>query len=189
MGKITTRRLVLRPLLVDDITPAYIDSLNDPEVVRYTEARHVTWTDQKVREYVRDSNFPGVSELIGIFLNHSGRHIGNIRLSNFSNIHRRVDLGIMIFDKTQWSKGYATDALVGVSRYVFGELRYHKICADYHAVHHSSARTFAKAGYRVEGIFKDHFVIDGEFVDSVRIALVNGKKSSETEKGYLRRSP
>jgi len=33
---------------------------------------------------------------------------------------------------------------------------------------------FSKAGFEIEGIFKDHFYVgDGKYVDSVRIASVN----------------
>jgi ribosomal-protein-alanine N-acetyltransferase len=171
--KIVTPNLYLRPLQVSDITPEYINALNDSEVVRLTEARHQKWTEENVRKYVLDSNVEGVSQLLGIFLKESGRHIGNIRLFNFSEKHRRVELGIMLFDKSQWSRGYGTEAIIGVVDYAFNELRLHKICADYYAINSASARMFQKAGFESEGIFKDHFWLDGKYVDSVRIAKFN----------------
>lgn len=166
-------RMYLRELAVGDITPAYVNGLNDPEVVQYTGARHVRWDRQSVEEYVKRSNIEGESQLLGIFLRGSNQHIGNIRLSNFSVPHLRCELGIMIFDNSQWGKGYGTDALNAAADYIFGTLKLHRVCADYYSVNTASARIFAKAGFQIEGIFKDHFLLDGQYVDSVRIGRIN----------------
>jgi len=168
-----TERLHLRQFTVDDITPEYIDALNDKEVVQYTDARHTSWNVENSKEFVLDSNVEGKRELIGIFLKDSGKHIGNIRL-HFDNRERRVALGIMIWDKTQWGKGYATEALNAVSDYVFDDLGYHKLWADYYYGENvASYRMFAKTGFKIEGIFRDHFVLYGRFVDDVYVAKFN----------------
>ena len=173
MEKIITQNLYLRPLSITDITQEYISALNDDEVVRLTEARHQKWDEESVKRYVVESNVEGVSQLIGIFIRVSDKHIGNIRLLNFSEKHKRVDLGIMLFDKSQWSKGYGAESLRGITNYVFNVLKLHRICADYYSLNSASARMFEKAGFRIEGVFKDHFLLDGEYVDSVRIAKIN----------------
>ena len=170
MKKITTANLYLRQLLVSDITPGYIEALNDEEVVRLTEARHQKWDEEKVKRYIIESNIEGISQLIGIFLKENDKHIGNIRLFNFNKYHKRVEFGIMIFDKLQWSKGYGTEVLNAISDYIFKDFKLHKICADYYSVNAASAKMFKKAGFEIEGLFKDHFLLDGEYIDSVRIA-------------------
>lgn len=173
MKKIITPNLYLRPLQIGDITKEYINALNDTEVVRLTEARHQKWTEESVRKYVRDSNVEGVSQLFGIFLKESDKHIGNVRLFNFSVWHKRAEVGVMIFDKMQWSRGYGTEALTAVTDYAFSELKLHKICADYYAVNIEAAKYVKKAGFEIEGVLRDHFLLDGEYVDSVRIAKFN----------------
>ncbi len=175
MEKIVRQNLYLRQFSVADITQDYINALNDQEVVGLTEARHQKWDEESVKKYVRESNVDGVSQLIGIFLRESAKHIGNIRLSNFSVRHRRAELGIMIWDKSQWSKGYGAESLMAITDYAFNELKLHKICADYYSINVASAKMFEKAGFEIEGIFKDHFLLDGEYVDSVHIAKFNEK--------------
>lgn len=171
MTLIRTERLYLRELMVEDIGDQYVMGLNDPEVVGLTEARHSVWTREKVEAYVLESNIPGQSLLLGVFLSDCHRHIGNVRLFNFC-WHRRAELGIMIFDKSCWSKGYGSEAIIGVVDYAFEKLGLHRIVADYYAINTGSARMFAKAGFVVEGVFKDHFWLDGRYVDSVRIAKI-----------------
>lgn len=170
----TTSRLYLRPVTADDVSVGYLQALNDPEVVGLTEARHVQWDRQAVLDYIAQSNREGISQFLGIFLKDSDQHIGNIRLFNFSSVHRRLELSIIIFDKSQWSKGYGTEALQAVSQYVFEVLRFTRICADYYAPNAASARMFEKAGFQIEGVFRRHFFLDGQYVDSVRVAKING---------------
>lgn len=173
MEKIITQNLYLRPLSISDISREYISALNDDEVVKLTEARHQKWDEESVKRYIRESNVEGVSQLAGIFLRESDKHIGNIRIFNFSAKHKRAELGIMLFDKSQWSKGYGTESLMAITNYVFNELKLHKICADYYSVNVASPKMFEKAGFVIEGVFKEHFLLDGNYVDSVRIAKFN----------------
>jgi len=167
-----TERLHLRQFTVDDITPEYIEALNDKKVVQYTGARHKSWNLESSQEFVLDSNIEGIRELVGIFLKDSGKHIGNIRL-HFDKRERRVALGIMIWDKRQWGKSYGTEALNAISDYVFNDLGYHKLWAGYYTENISSGKMFKKAGFDIEGIFKDHFVLYGRFVNDVYVAKFN----------------
>lgn len=175
MDPITTERLQLRPLSVKDITAAYVDALNDPEVVRWTEAKHTQWDRQRVAHFVEQSNLDGVSMLIGIFLKGFGTHIGNLRLFNFHAVYSRAELSFILFDKSQWSKGYATEAVQAVTTFAFEVLGLHRIHADYYEPNAASARVFEKAGFEIEGVFKDHCAHHGEYVDSVRVGKVNPK--------------
>ncbi len=79
----------------------------------------------------------------------------------------------MIFDKAQWSKGYATEAIRATIRHAFETLRLHRVHADYYAGNTASARVFDKAGFAVEGVFRDHFQLEGRYVDSIRVAKLN----------------
>lgn len=178
MKKIITNNLFLRKMKESDITSEYVSSLNEKPIVKFTEARHQKWDEEKVRKYVKESNIND-KQLIGIFLKGSCKHIGNIRLSNINKKHKRVELGIMIFGKSQWGKGYGTESLKEVVNYVFNDLKFHKICADYYSVNKASAKIFKKAGFEIEGVFKDHFLLDGTYVDSVRIAKINKSLLSE----------
>lgn len=164
-----TKRLRLRTVSKRDITDRYIEALNDPAVVGLTEARHKKWDRKSVEEYLKSSDRLGESLFIGVFLKEEDRHIGNIRLFGLHPVHRRAELGIMMFDKQVWSKGYATEALNAVVDYAFKELKLHRIHADYYATNVASARLFEKCGFKIEGVFRDHFWVKDRFVDSVRI--------------------
>lgn len=187
MDQIVTARLSLRPLTVHDVTPAYIAALNDPEVVGLTEARHVTWDRARVAQWIEQSNVEGISKLFGMFLTSSGKHIGNLRLFHFHPVYRRVELSFMVFDKTEWSKGYTTEAVQAITGYVFDTLKLHRIQADYYASNARSARVFQKAGFDIEGVFKGHLVKDGAYVDSIRVAKMHGAAEASTNQQPISR--
>lgn len=171
---IETDRLQLRIFKASDITPEYINALNSPDIIGLTESRYQTWNISKVRQYVHQkANKPGESILIGIFLKEGKRHIGNIRLHSFSAFNKRVEVGILIWNKQEWSKGYATEALSSLITYIFKVLKLHKICAEYYACNKASASIFEKLNFTKEGVFKDHFIVNNHFVDAVRIAKIN----------------
>lgn len=170
---IKTGRLLLKQFKIKDITPEYVKALNDPEIIGLTESRYRSWTIKQVKDYIKEKgNKRYESLLIGIFLN-NGKHIGNIRLHSFSNYNKRVELGIMIWDKNEWGKDYGTEALKAIVKFIFEELKLHKVCAEYYSINKSSAKMFKKLDFKIEGVLKDHFLVNGKFVDAVRIAKFN----------------
>jgi len=123
MRKIITKNLYLRALKPQDITINYCQALNDPQIVRLTEARYKKWKKQKVIDYVvKADNLKKNSLLIGIFVKNTNKHIGNIRLHSYHDYNKRVELGIMIFDKNEWGKGYGTESLKAVTDYILNNL-------------------------------------------------------------------
>ena len=169
--EIKTERLVLRELKKDDITKKYIQGLNDKEITRFTEARYKKWDFESIKKYVENSIKDDYSLLLGIFF--QNKHIGNIHLINFNKIHKRCDLGIIVFDKTLWNKGIAYEALSSMTDYYIKSNILHKICADYNELNHNSAKLFKKCGFENEGKFIDHILFEGKFVNSIRVAKIS----------------
>lgn len=172
---LSTKRLHLRLFKVSDISKKYIKALNSPEIIGLTESRYRSWSEAEVKEYVnKKGNLKGESLLIGIFIKgKEERHIGNIRLHSFSEINRRVELGILIWDKKEWGKNYGTESLEVLVDLIFNNLNLHKICAEYYSVNKGSGKMFKKLGFKVEGILKQHFLVNNKFVDAVRVAKYN----------------
>lgn len=168
-----TQRLKIRIFNPEDVTDEYVQALDDPEVVGLTESRYRNHrlTLEQAQEYATKSN-QGNSIFVGIFLK-DGRHIGNIRVHTISEQNKRGELGIMIWNKNEWGKGYATEALEAVVSYAFTYLNLHKVEAEYYSTNTGSKRIFDKAGFVIEGTIRDHFVVDGKYVDAVRRAKFN----------------
>ena len=167
-----SKRLEIGVLSPDDITVTYLNALNEDEIVGLTEARHQHWNIANVKRYIDNSNKPGESILFQVSLKQIDKHIGNIRLFNFHEVHNRAELSFLFYDMEEWGKGYATEALDTVVNYAFESLKLHRIHADYYELNVRSARVFEKLGFEIEGTYRDHFLLDDMYIDSVRVGKI-----------------
>ena len=175
-----TSRTYLRLFNEEDITAEYIAALNDKTIVGLTEARHRRWSVEQVQKYIQSARESDDIQLIGVFLQETNEHIGNLRLHSISSQHLRAELGILLHNQRYWSQGYGTESILAVTSYCFQNLGLHRVCADYYSLNYASAKMFEKAGFEKEGVFKDHFILGGEYVDSIRVAKLapsDGSKS------------
>jgi len=166
--KLCTKRLKIELFTEKNVTKTYLEALNDWEVVRFTEARHNRWDEQLACSFIREANQNG-SILLGVKAIENVKWIGNIRLFNFHKIHRRAELAFLFYDKDEWGKGYATEAISKILEFANESLKLKRICADYYACNTASAKVFKKLGFSQEGVFRDHFWLRDRFVDSIRV--------------------
>lgn len=168
-------RLHLRSVRASDATERYVAWLNDPEINRYLEVRFAPQTIEGVRAYVDDMARSDDYAFMAIVLNDGGRHIGNIKIGPMNRAHRFADIGIVIGEKDCWGKGYATEAIALATRYAFETLDLHRLEAGAYAPNMGSAKAFLKAGWKEEGLEAAKWLVDGVFVDGIRVACVRGR--------------
>ncbi len=170
--KLAGKRLYLRPLTLEDATDRYVGWLNDPEVNRFLEVRFSKQTRESVREFIR-ANQPVPPRFFAIVLNEGNRHIGNIKLGPSNPHHRFTDVGIVVGEKNEWGKGYATEAISLVKDYAFNVLKLNKLTAGAYALNAGSWKAFENAGFAREGVSARKFWCQGEYVDEVLVGANN----------------
>jgi [ribosomal protein S5]-alanine N-acetyltransferase len=103
----------------------------------------------------------------------SGRVIGN---ANFTQIVRGAAhycvLGYGIAADRE-GRGLMREALEAGIGYVFGELRLHRIMANYVPTNHRSGALLRRLGFQVEGYARDYLFLDGAWRDHVLTARTN----------------
>jgi len=156
----------LETFLPRHITDEYLGWLNDPVVMRYTEARRMHHTRESAKAYVEAALASDRAQLWRILVE-SGHHVGNVRLSEIDRHHRRSEIALVIGDRDYWGKGVATAAIDLASREGFETFALHKIVAVLYASNDVSQRAFEKAGYRVEASLADHFLSEERYVDAL----------------------
>lgn len=164
----------IRRLTVEDVTEHYVNSMQDPTLLRLTEARHRAWNEQSIRQYIRDHRHSNHQALFGIFLESDRSHIGNVRIFSRNEIHKRCELSILLFGANARGRGFGTAAIKKATEFAFSEWRMHRVMADYYEINKASARAFEKAGFEHEGTFRDHFRLpNGDYVASIRVAKLH----------------
>ncbi|MFM9843895.1 MAG: GNAT family N-acetyltransferase [Dongiaceae bacterium] len=137
----------LRPLLAADVTTAYVDGLNDPEVHRYMEApRKQRQTLEAVRAYVAANAADGQAILFGLYA--GGILRGTVRLHDVDSGLGTATVGIALFDRRVWGQGLGSAAIAAVARFATGELGLTRLEAGIIAANKGSIQAFEKAGFR-----------------------------------------
>jgi [ribosomal protein S5]-alanine N-acetyltransferase len=144
-----TARLILRTLKAADATARYLGWMRDPEVNRYLESRRTEHTLESLQHYIETCN-AGPDLLLGICLA-DGSHIGNIKLGPIDAYHAHAPIGLLIGERASWGKGYATEAIDGLTAHAFSTMGLEKLYAGAYAANAGSIRAFLKAGWVEEG--------------------------------------
>lgn len=159
----------IRPITMQDVTPAYVGWLEDPEVNQYLETRHTTQTLESVAAFVERMIASTDEFLFAICVD--GRHVGNIKVGPIKKIHNVADVSLFVGDRSVWGQGVATKAIFEITRYAFEKLKVRKLAAGCYSPNMGSARAFLRVGYSQEGLRRAHYVMNGTPVDLLEFGL------------------
>jgi RimJ/RimL family protein N-acetyltransferase len=124
-----------------DITPTYVEGLNDPKVHEFmTTKKHDL---ASVWAYVTDNWNDPCAILFGIY---APILIGTLRL-HYILEGGSATMGICIFDKRYWGKGVGRSAIARVIEFGASELHLREINAGIEAGNVGSQRAFEMAGF------------------------------------------
>lgn len=149
----------------DKVTDEYERGFNDPEITQYMEsARNYVFTKTSLQEWLDNTNKDPNMRYWGIYT--EDKFIGTTNLK-INWIHRHGDIGIMIFDKSEWGKGYATEVIGLVKDYAFNVLNLHRLYTGIYEVNIGSVKAFEKNGFKREGLLIEHRFCNGEYVNQI----------------------
>lgn len=164
-------RINLCPLDPADDLADYTGWVNDQDTTRYMGAGKAPMTASQVRAYVERYGASG-EFLLGIFVKETGRHVGNIALHSFDRQNRHAETGIMVGDAGSRGKGYGLEAMRLLCRHAFQRMNLNKVTAGVVEGNKASLRLFEKAGFQREGLLREHFFLDGQYQNYVKLGLL-----------------
>ncbi len=113
----------------------------------------------------------------GVFsiLDLEGRIIGIADYRDVNIITRSAVMGITIGDKAYWGKGYGSDAIKVMIRYLFQQLNMQRIQLDTWSGNARAIRAYEKCGFKVEGRLRQNEYVDGKYYDTVIMGLLRSE--------------
>ncbi|MBW8359927.1 MAG: GNAT family N-acetyltransferase [Weeksellaceae bacterium] len=102
-----------------------------------------------------------------------GKLIGIIGLHHNME-HHKAEIGYWL-GREYWGKGYLTEALKAVLIFGFGELKLNKLYATHFLYNPASGRVMQKAGMEYEGLLKQEYFHQGEFLDVHRYFMLSSQ--------------
>lgn len=147
------QRVLLTPLKREDmvaIAPFFADT---SALYYYLPDKLMPRNDEQLRVLMEDWN-DGERNLV-FACQYKGRTIGIVSLSDIDFISGNGELGVMISDVEVRGKGFATEAVMLMLDYAFGELRLHRITVRVAPENEASLHLFRKVGFVQEGRMRE----------------------------------
>lgn len=171
-----TDRLKIRTLRIKDVTLGYVKGLNDLEVNKFlVNVRLEKQDKEKVSGFILHNLRSPHDLLLGIFLKEGNAFIGTVRVGDISNFHYFCTVGICLFNKKYWGKGYALEAIEKVCDFIFKELKLHYIEAGVYEENRASMKLFKKAGFKIQVRYKNKYRYQDDFKPVIIWGLTNSK--------------
>ena len=100
------------------------------------------------------------------------RSIGCIDLFDFDPKNRKAGVGILIADRADRGKGFATEALTLLVEYGFDVLDLHQIYSNVRVDNENSVALFKKIGFEITGLKQDWILDGGRWYDEYTMQLI-----------------
>ncbi|MHA1147341.1 MAG: GNAT family N-acetyltransferase [Promethearchaeota archaeon] len=160
----------LRPLLLEDIDNV-MSWVNDPEVVgRYayfnepfTREEELRWLEEKLKS--PNDRFYAIE-------NQTGAYLGNIAIEKIHWPSKNGALSITIGNKKERGKGHGQRAINLILYIAFKKLKLHKVYLSVAEDNSIGIHIYNKLGFIKEGTLRDHYVIDGNYVDMFFMSIL-----------------
>jgi len=165
---LTGEKISLRTFTESNITEEYINWLNDPDVVRYSNQRFILHTRESCLQYL--SSFVSSANIfLAVNSLSNGKMIGTIT-AYLAVPHSTADIGILIGNKRCWGNGLGCDAWTTLLNYLLSERNIRKVTGGTLKCNIGMIRIMEKSGMHLEAIRKGQEIVEGEAQDALYYA-------------------
>lgn len=170
--EINTERLILRAIYPGDAGALFkyrSDAITNqyqgwiPKTVDDAQ-NFISKVAEKIDEY--DTWFQ-----LAIISKASGEMIGDVGIHFFDVDRYQVEIGCTL-DKSHHGKGYASEALNAIIKYLFMDLNKQRITCSIDPRNVNSIKMVEALGFRKEAHFKQSILIEGEWFDDLVYAIL-----------------
>ena len=112
---------------------------------RYKKAEKTAWKERLAVVRIKDKTPVGLVSFFG-----------------YNHLNRSAELGLLI-DPDEQKKGYGSDAIKIISRYLFHYRGLNKVHAQTAGFNKAATALLASLGFKRDAILRDHYYHDGEF--------------------------
>ncbi len=148
--------------------------ITDWEVARFLVSRYPLSLAHE-RSWLEVSPMPSFHQVPLAIDTREGVHIGNIDLRAIQPENRTAEIGIMIGDKSYWSRGYGSDAVRTLAGFAFHQMNLERVYLTTYEFNERGQRAFLKAGFTIEGRLRRHVYVDGRAWDAIMMGMLRSE--------------
>ncbi len=164
---------ILRGLELDDIDPI-MENFNDLEMRKYLLSPVPYSRDDEI-DWIRStwqSRKSGRSYTFAI-TDMDRNFLGTCSLESIHPIHRSATLGIAIYPKENWGKGYGLDALISLCWVGYNIINLNRIELEYLDFNIRGEKLYLKLGFKKSGVRREAYFVNGKYHDSIVMDLLH----------------
>jgi RimJ/RimL family protein N-acetyltransferase len=174
MTTLTGDRIILRQYRVSDAAHIYKWQRDETTTMwmgrRYRTPKSLEEITSRIRSLVK--NPPSDAVLYAIADKITNCYLGGIDITSIDWIDKNGVLSAVIAEKPNRNRGIATVAITLLLNYAFRELQLHKIELRVASGNKAAVACYTNVGFAVEGILKDHTIVDGNYCDITQMGLL-----------------
>ena len=165
-------RLHFRKINFVDANDIFFIRSND-DVMRFMDVpRHYSITDsEKLIQSIIESYKNETGITWGIIEKQSNEFIGYIGFIRMTSEHCRAEIGYVL-KPAYWGKGFMYESINKIVRFGLGEMNLHSIEANVNPLNDKSLKVLEKIGFIKEAYFRENYLFNGKFLDSVIYSLL-----------------
>ncbi|MGB2896128.1 MAG: GNAT family protein [Anaerolineales bacterium] len=166
-------RIRLRAVEREDL-PRFVKWFDDPEVragislfMPLSLAEEEDWYEGMLKKDPIEHTLS-----IDVHKGETWTHIGGCGLFDLEPQSRRMELGVIIGERSSWDQGIGTDVVRTLLRHAFETLNLNRVVLQVYETNLRAIQVYKKIGFIEEGrLRQDHF-INGQYVDVVIMGIL-----------------
>jgi [ribosomal protein S5]-alanine N-acetyltransferase len=172
------KSILLRPACQSDLQEFYARHFDISNRGSFYPLGFVS--ESEFRRRFEDKGFWEKEEGILLIVDGAGKMLGHIEFFKTVNYLDELELSYQIYEQSERGKGYATDAVNLLVRYLFGCLKTNRIRLIIHPENYASRRVAEKCGFSHEGTARCAWYHLGRYHDVEVYAILR----NEVKPGY-----
>lgn len=102
-------------------------------------------------------------------------YLGGCGINEIDWKNSKVVVGIFIGNKEYWNKGYGTDAMKVLIKFIFEQMNINKIKLNVYSFNERAIRCYEKCGFIREGVLRQEIYRDGKYYDEIVMGLLKSQ--------------
>lgn len=167
-----SERLLYRELHLNDASDLYFIESND-DVVKYMD-KYKMESIEASKKYIKSctENYKKREAIEWTIIEkNTNQYIGTIGFWKIIPEHCRGEIGYSLNPK-YWKRGYMSESLKIIVHFGFSELNLHSVEANVNPKNANSIKLLERFGFKKEGYFRENFLFDNKFIDTVTYSLL-----------------
>lgn len=173
------KNIYLEELSESDFTDEYVDWHHEKHTLYYSGSNRIFTKENLLEEYHRGKKEKNIFHY-GIFYSENKKLIGVLKLGIINWANLSSDMIVFIGDKEYLGKGLAIEAIKIGNAIAFETHNLKLLYGGMHRGNIGSVKAYLRADWIIEGILRDHYIVNGESQDRILVACFNPSIFNET---------